>query len=260
MTSFPKKFQFIYKQQQIICELYPPHHLTKKSKISLSLTPEHILKIRAPKRTAHQQILAVLEKHGDWILQQIKKQHTKQAQFQHLQFIQSEQHLFLGQYYSLDIQENCNQKPNIQIIDQTLKITIRQNTPQKVAYLLNSWYRFQAIDLFSKRLLFIQPSIPWIDWEKHPPLLRIKKMTSRWGSYIHRSPSVLTLNQQLIKASLTCIDYVIIHELCHEVEANHSKKFYALVAQIMPDWKIWQSQLQQRGALLLYNPMPKEQK
>lgn len=84
-------------------------------------------------------------------------------------------------------------------------------------------------------------------------------MTSRWGSYIHRSPRVVTLNQHLIKAPLTCIDYVIIHELCHEVEANHSKKFYTLVAKIMPDWKIWQTQLQQQSALLLYNTISKEQ-
>lgn len=259
MAPSPKKFQFNYKQHQIACELYPPHHLTKKPKVSLLLTPEYILKIRAPKKTTHQQIVAILTKHGDWILQQIKKQHNKQEQSHHLQFIQSEKHLFLGQYYALDIHENQTQQPNIQLIDQTLAITVRQNTPKKIAYLLNSWYRFQAIDLFSKRLSLIRPSIPWIDWENHPPLLRIKIMTSRWGSYIHRSPRVITLNQHLIKAPLTCIDYVIIHELCHELEPNHSKKFYALVAQIMPSWKIWQSQLQQQGSLLLYNPILKEQ-
>lgn len=259
MKSPLKRFQFTYHQHQVMCELYPPHPLTKKPKISLSLTPELILKIKAPKRTTHQQIIAILEKHGDWILQQINKQHAKQEQSHHLQFIQSEKHLFLGQYYALDIIENSALKPNIQVVDQSLKITIRQNTPQKIAYLLNSWYRFQAIDLFSKRLLLIKPSISWINWEKHPPLLRIKKMTSRWGSYIHHTPRVITLNQHLIKAPLNCIDYVIIHELCHEVQPNHSKKFYSLVSQIMPDWKIWQSQLQQKSALLLYNTIPKEQ-
>lgn len=259
MTSPSKRFQFTYLQHHITCELYPPHHLTKRAKISLSLTPEHTLKIRAPKRTSHQYIITILEKHGDWIVQQINRQHVKQEQSHYLQFIQSESHLFLGQSYTLDIIESSLLKPNIEIVDQTLKITIRQNTPQKIAYLLNSWYRFQAIDLFSKRLLLIQPSISWINWEKQPPLLRIKKMTSRWGSYIHRKPRIITLNQHLVKAPLNCIDYVIIHELCHEIEPNHSKNFYTLLSQIMPDWKIWQSQLQQKSALLLYNTIPKEQ-
>lgn len=259
MAIPPKKFQFTYGQQEISCELYPPHHLTKKAKISLSLTPEHILKIRAPKKTTHQEIITILEKYKDWIAQQVNKQHIKQEHAHKLEFIQSEKHLFLGQYYALDIFETNTQKPNVQIINQTLKITVRYNTPEKIAYLLNSWYRFQAIDLFSKRICAIQPSIPWIDWEKHPPLLRIKKMTSRWGSYIHHNPRVITLNQHLIKAAVPYIDYVILHELCHEIVPNHSKSFYTLMTQIMPDWKKWQSQLQQQSSLLLYNPIAKRQ-
>ncbi|MDI2112562.1 M48 family metallopeptidase [Commensalibacter nepenthis] len=257
MAVYPKKFNFTYHGYSIPCELYPPHPLTKKPKISLSITAGYILKIRAPQKTSHTDLIAILEKHAPKIFQRIEKQQTQQNKQEKLQFTQSEKHPFLGQYYPLNISENVHHKPNVQLIDNTLQINLRQNTPSKIEHLLDSWYHFQALELFSKRILVIKPSIPWIDWENQPPILRIKRMTSRWGSYIHRSPNIITLNQHLIKAPLPCIDYVIIHELCHAKELNHSKKFYALVANIMPDWKIYQSQLKEHSSLLLYNAQPK---
>ncbi|CAI3954687.1 UTP pyrophosphatase [Commensalibacter communis] len=257
MALHPKKFNFNYHGYLIPCELYLPHPLTKKPKISLSITPEQILRIRAPQKTPRTYLIAVIEKHASKIVQHIETQQNHLKKREKLQFIQSEKHLFLGEYYPLNIKENIHYKPNIQLIDGILNINIRQDTPQKIERLLDSWYRFQALDLFFERILVIKPSIPWIDWENQPPILRIKKMTSRWGSYINRSPSIITLNQHLIKAPLSCIDYVIIHELCHAKELNHSKKFHALVAKIMPNWKIYQAQLKERASLLLYNAQSK---
>ena len=67
------------------------------------------------------------------------------------------------------------------------------------------------------------------------PQLRVRKMRSRWGS-CSRS-AVITLNLELIRMPLPCIDYVITHELCHLVEFNHGPRFYALQARFIPDWK-----------------------
>lgn len=47
----------------------------------------------------------------------------------------------------------------------------------------------------------------------------------------------LTLNPNLVKAPRECIDYVILHELCHLAEHNHSERFYRLMGQVMPDWE-----------------------
>lgn len=64
--------------------------------------------------------------------------------------------------------------------------------------------------------------------------LHIRKMKSRWGSY---APSGrLTLNLELIKAPIECIDYVIAHELCQAVYPHHGPKFYRLLETVMPDY------------------------
>lgn len=68
------------------------------------------------------------------------------------------------------------------------------------------------------------------------PEIRIRAMTSRWGSCMPRK-RVVTLNAYLIKAPLSCIEYVVMHEFCHFLHPDHSKHFHALMATLMPDYK-----------------------
>ncbi len=69
----------------------------------------------------------------------------------------------------------------------------------------------------------------------HRPTLRLKHMRTRWGSMSPKGNMSLRLD--LIRAPDECIDYVILHELCHLVHPNHGREFWALVEQLVPDWK-----------------------
>lgn len=69
------------------------------------------------------------------------------------------------------------------------------------------------------------------------PEIRIRKMTSRWGS-CNKTKRVITLNKRLIEADDACIAYVALHEMCHMVYPNHQKEFHALMDALMPDSKI----------------------
>jgi len=78
-------------------------------------------------------------------------------------------------------------------------------------------------------------------WVENKPDIRLFTMNTQWGNC---SPSgVITLNPHLIKAPTICIDYVILHELCHLVEHNHSDRFYQLLKQVMPDWEVRKEKL-----------------
>lgn len=73
-------------------------------------------------------------------------------------------------------------------------------------------------------------------WGIPHPTLRFRRMSSRWGSCQPKTAAI-TLNLRLLYAPMECIEYIIVHELAHLVEANHSPAFHRVVSEVMPDWK-----------------------
>jgi predicted metal-dependent hydrolase len=67
-------------------------------------------------------------------------------------------------------------------------------------------------------------------------------MKTRWGSCT--PGGTITLNLHLIKAPRRCIEYVILHELCHLINHKHDTKFYQLLNSMMPNWKKWKEKLE----------------
>ena len=65
---------------------------------------------------------------------------------------------------------------------------------------------------------------------------QIKKLSSAWGIY-HKRENYISFNFDLIEKDIECIEYVVLHELCHIFYMNHQKDFWALVEKYMPDYK-----------------------
>ena len=98
---------------------------------------------------------------------------------------------------------------------------------------LDKWYKKEAEKIFLEHLEMCYKLYS----RKIPhPSLTIRKMTTRWGVCNTRSKRV-TLNLELIKMPLFCLDYVIYHELSHLIYANHSSDFWALVSENCPEYK-----------------------
>ena len=104
---------------------------------------------------------------------------------------------------------------------------------EKIKTLLEGWYRAHASTMFRERLLVChqkmrKENIPF-------PMLVIRRMAKRWGSL--SSTSRITLNPLLITATKECIDYVILHELCHFKIKHHGSRFWRLMEHLMPDYE-----------------------
>lgn len=147
-------------------------------------------------------------------------------------FVSGETHRYLGRQYRLMIRKGE---------DETIKcqrgyffITYKKDkSPNKIEERLLTWYRNHAEQIFNRH--FIQCmrlvkhyNIPHTSFE-------IRHMKTRWGSCTKKGR--ILLNLELIKAPAECIDYVILHELCHLKEHNHGPRFWQLLEQVMPDYK-----------------------
>ena len=106
--------------------------------------------------------------------------------------------------------------------------------PEHIQKVIENWYRNECNKIFSKAVSEIHKS--FIPYKVPLPEITIREMISRWGS-CNPYKNKMTLNSVLIKAPMSCIEYVIVHEFCHYIHQNHSKDFYSFMQNILPDWK-----------------------
>jgi len=110
----------------------------------------------------------------------------------------------------------------------------------RVEYLLKDWY-FQHASIKFKDV-----AMPLIfkfkKYNVEPSSVVLRDMPTRWGSCTPKGKIIL--NPDLIKAPIACIEYVIIHELCHLVHYNHNQKFLDLQTKEMKDWEKWKMKLE----------------
>ena len=94
------------------------------------------------------------------------------------------------------------------------------------------WYKEECYRVFNDRIDYLLPrfaNIPNFTF-------KIRKMSSRWGVN-NVTKRIITLNTELLKKDISLIDYVIVHELCHFYEGNHSERFWYQVSLRYPNYK-----------------------
>lgn len=99
----------------------------------------------------------------------------------------------------------------------------------------------ETLDRFLKEKLYDYISVKIQDYLKNDfylayPEIQIKKMKSRWGACFYQNQKVC-FNFYLVHLEYDLIDYVIVHELCHFIEANHSRRFYLEIEKRLPDYR-----------------------
>ena len=108
------------------------------------------------------------------------------------------------------------------------------NDFEKKRRMVNRFLDNQCKAIFGEVMDELYPLFKKYGIEK--PTLRIRDMETRWGSCLAKK-GIVTLNKRLLEAPRNCIEYVVMHELCHFMHPNHSKYFYAFLSILMPDWK-----------------------
>lgn len=116
---------------------------------------------------------------------------------------------------------------------------------QRKERLMRRYLHQQCMSVFSQALEQLYP--PFEKYGVARPTLRIRSMETRWGSCLVKK-GIITLNTRLLEAPQNCIEYVVMHELCHFIHPNHSKNFYGFLTMLMPDWKKRKKVLENKAA------------
>ena len=119
---------------------------------------------------------------------------------------------------------------------------------EKKRRIVNRFLDQQCRMVFSDVMDALYPSFQKYGVQR--PSLRIRDMETRWGSCLAKK-GIITLNKRLLEAPRHCIEYVVMHELCHLVHPNHSRQFYAFLTMLMPDLKEQKQYLDKTAAYWL---------
>lgn len=222
---------------------FPEAHLTRKhiKNIYLRIGRDGMVRISAPMKCPLETINQFLLQKKAWILahqSRFKKNPDIKTTSPRNSSLQSgEIFMFLGQSYSLKIHEEADlERVIIEESEICCYIKGKGSMEAKVA-LLKKWQKQQMQALLPS---YIQ------QWESligvKVNAWSIKAMKSRWGS-CNPLKKHICLNAYLMHKPLACIEYVVVHELVHLLEASHNQRFYALMSQFMPEWKTYKDLL-----------------
>ena len=200
--------------------------------MEISVLPDTTVVIKTPLNTEFQEIEKRVKKRARWICNQISYFRQFEPRTPQRQYLSGETHLYLGRQYRLKVK--CGAKEEVKLKRGCFLVTTnRKSRPDFVKKLLDEWYSIKAHNKFNECF-----DRCWDRFNKHSaskPEIHIRRMKTRWGSMSKKG--TLTLNVDLMRAPLECIEYVITHELCHLKYHDHSKKFYEMLEKIMPGWE-----------------------
>jgi len=204
--------------------------------LGITVTPDMEVLVKAPEGSLQKHIDEKLEKRARWILQQQNYFLYFYPKIPDKQYRGGETHLYLGRQYRLRVA--VGKKNSVHFTGREIQVF---HTPKsKVKSVLTSWYRHRS------KVKFAELAAPWIQrFERYgvqPEGLFIQTMPTRWGSCT--TTGKVILNPELIKTPKACIEYVIVHELCHLIHKHHTRQFFQLQSMLMPDWEKWKNKLE----------------
>ncbi|TMS59809.1 M48 family metallopeptidase [Imbroritus primus] len=212
--------------------------------LGIEVHPDGSVLVLSPVGCDEATIYEKVQLRASWISRQLAMFSRFERHTAPRQYLSGESHRYLGRQYRLRVlaDEAGVRKEQVKLTrGEMLVIAPGKLPPLRVKELLRRWYLGRAREIYDAVLTQVFDTFERQGYEK--PRLSVREMRSRWGSL---SPSgQMTLNSRLVQAPRPCIEYVIVHELCHLAHRDHSQEFYLLLGQVMSDWQARKQRLEE---------------
>jgi len=213
---------------------WPPTYTLKKSPrakhVKLKATARHGLELIVPLRFNTKNLPEIFEINKDWIKKQLAKIQTQLALKCDKKIPETVELLSLNQRWQVYYLQGKNKKCKFVVRPQQELVICGEISDEQSILLLNKWIREEAKKYLTLRLNYISQQTQ-LSFNN----LVIRSQQTRWGSC--SSTKNINLNYKLIFLPAHLVDHILIHELCHTKNMNHSAKFWRLVSTYDPLWK-----------------------
>ncbi len=214
--------------------------LQDRKTVALTVQPSLNILLKCPLDYDIDKIERFLKRKWLWLEKQIQYFKKYKKKIEKKEYVSGESFLYLGRQYKLLVRVSKKSEVKLEKGRITIFTTSSIQDKDTNKKLLNKWFDNRIKAIFSSRL---NEMLKKFDYDFVPDLIT-RKMPKRWGSYLGKIK--IALNPLLIRASRECIDYVIVHELCHMKYKGHNENFFKLQKSIIPNWKEVKEKLELR--------------
>lgn len=211
----------------------------ERKRLTITVEPDKSVHAKAPLGRSLEEVGRYLKKRAGWIVRQLDHFEQFHPMLPERQYVSGESHFYLGRQYRLKVSKGSSTK--VKLIGKFFYVEVlNPENRESVKKVMQKWYKEHA------KLLLIRRINNYLKYFSklgcNEPRIFFRRMKKRWGSYSVNGN--ILLNTELVKAPTHCIDYVIVHELCHLLYPRHDKRFYHLLEKILPDWESRKSRLE----------------
>ncbi len=210
---------------------------SKRRSIGLRID-ERGLTVSMPLRASEKWLHSVLQDKADWLVQKLDSWQARKPPL--MQWVDGESIPFRGEEFVLRIIPDLfGAKPQLHNNELRLHVAAGAATAL-IEKMVTQWYRQEALRVFNECVAHFAPLM-----QVSPREVKLSSARTQWGSCtVH---GVVRLNWQLVKMPLHLIDYVVVHELAHLAEMNHSPAFWCVVERVCPEYRERRAQLHGYG-------------
>jgi predicted metal-dependent hydrolase len=210
---------------------------SRRRTIALEVTPQATLIVRAPHRVSQQYIERMIREKSAWVLKKMEEMKGRPQAIVH-SYEEGEVFWFLGRPYPLHYVDG-----NGMAIERTDRLCVSRTLKPDIRTGIRRWYVDEADKEIRSRCMWFSMMTGY-----SPASIRITDARQRWGSCTHRGG--LNFSWRLIQTPLEIVDYVLVHELVHLRQMDHSAKFWKKVEELMPDYEKRRQWLRENERLL----------
>lgn len=203
----------------------------ERKTLALTVHPDATIVLKAPQDADAERVEAFLKKKWWWLHKQLDFFARVERRARKPEYVSGESFYYLGRQYQLKVIRGKHDDVTMQRGQLVILTTDKVRNGTKNKKLIEGWLKIRRQDIFCQRYLAMQKRFDY----KTMPKLEIRNMAKRWGSFVTKEKIIL--NPKLIHTPRQCIDYVIVHELCHMKHKDHSKAFWKLLDEKYPNWQ-----------------------